>query len=113
MYSPIQSKTNSNHGEEQGGQSNRLTVRTHSRRGTDQSELYTPLPVDPVQVDSNWRPDWTGKPHINLLDSLGKNDTSRENVDDSRVGGNHSRESLASLVRVGSARGDTGVDPRN
>ena len=97
IRNPIQSESNSHHNGEQGEESSGPTVQnqSQSRRGTDQSELYTPLPVDPVQVDSNQRPDWTGKPHINLLDSLGKVDTTREEVDSSRIEGN-SREFLAS-----------------
>ena len=97
IHNPIRSGSNSHRSEEQGEESSGPTVQnqSQSRRGTDQSELYTPLPVDPVQVDSNQRPDWTGKPHINLLDSLGKIDATREEVDSSRIGGN-SRELLAS-----------------
>ena len=95
-HNPIQSKSSSHHSEEQGGQPSRPTVQNQSRRGTDQSELYTPLPVDPVQVDSNQRPDWAGKPYINLLDSLGKDNASREDVDGSRDNSSHSRELLAS-----------------
>jgi len=71
IHNPVQSESNSHYSEDQGREPSRPTVQNQSRRGTDQSELYTPLPVDPVQVDSNQRPDWTGKPHINLLDSAG------------------------------------------
>ena len=92
------------HSEEQEEQSSGPAVQNQPRRGTDQSELYTPLPIDPVQVDSKELLGWTGKSHIDLLSSLDKGDSSRENTgngprNDSKcnnIGGIHNSESQGS-----------------
>lgn len=96
-YNRIQDENNSHYSEEQEGLSGRPTVLSPSRQGTGgtgQSELYTPLPIDPAQIDSDQLPGWTSKSRANLLDGFDNNNALRENVEGLYVDGNHSRKSL-------------------
>lgn len=88
-------ESNSHNNEEQEGQLSRPIVRSQSRRGTDQSELRTPLPIYPAQVDPDQLPGWASKSHPNLLDDLGGNDVSRENFEETHVNSSRSHESFA------------------
>ena len=91
------SENNSHHNEEQGTPLNGPTAQPQTRRGTDQSEQsepYTPSPVDPAQVDPNQRFGWlSSMPRIKIFDNPGKGDRSGGNAEGSHLNGNHSRES--------------------